>query len=76
MPTVGLPYEYRKNYGSLSRDIRHNLQATWIAELPFGRGKSLLPGGPAAMILGGWQLSSVLNAYTGSPFSATHRLLR
>ena len=71
VPTVGLPYEYRKNYGSLSRDIRHNLQATWIAELPFGKGKRLVPDGPTAAILGGWQLSSVVSAYTGSPFSAT-----
>ena len=71
VPTVGLPYEYPKNYGSPDRDIRHNLQASWITEPPFGKGKRLVPGGPTAAILGGWQVSSVLSAYTGSPFSAT-----
>ncbi|PWU05464.1 MAG: hypothetical protein C5B51_14470 [Terriglobia bacterium] len=71
VPTVGLPYAYRKNYGSLNRDIRHNLQVSWVAELPFGRGKHWVHDGPTATILGGWQLSSVLSAYTGMPFSAT-----
>jgi hypothetical protein len=71
VPTVGLPYAYRLNYGSLSRDIRHNLQATWIAELPFGSGKPWAPDGVAAKVLGGWQLNGVLSMYTGAPFSAT-----
>jgi hypothetical protein len=71
VPYVGLPYAYGKNYGNLSRDIRHNLQATWIIELPFGKDKPWLQAGTAARILGGWQISSVLSAYTGSPFSAT-----
>jgi hypothetical protein len=71
VPTVGLPYAYRLNYGSLSRDIRHNLQATWIGELPFGRGKRWIQNGPAAKVLGGWQLSGVLSMYSGPPFSAT-----
>src|SRR5262249_54849337 len=71
VPPVGLPYAYRKNYGSLNRDIQHNLQASWIAELPFGSGRRWASQGAMAKVVGGWQLSSVLSAYTGPPFSAT-----
>jgi len=69
-PPVGLPDYYELNYGDLSRDIRHNFQATGIVELPFGRGKRWAQSGPAAEVLGGWQISGLLSAYTGSPFTA------
>ncbi len=70
-PSIGIPYYYGLNYGNLSRDIRHNLNASWIAEAPFGKGKPWLAEGSAARILGGWQLSGVFSAYTGQPFTAT-----
>src|SRR5207248_372149 len=62
---------YGLNYGNLSRDIRHNFQASWIAEVPFGKGRRWIRGGPAAQIVGGWQISGLLSAYTGQPFTAT-----
>ena len=68
--TVGLPAYYQFNYGDLNRDIRHNLQVTAIFELPFGKDKPWIQSGPLAQIFGGWQINSVLSAYTGSPFTA------
>jgi len=70
-PSIGIPYLYDFNYGALSRDIRHNFNASWIAESPFGKSKRWLQSGLAGQIAGGWQLSSVLTAYTGQPFTAT-----
>ncbi len=35
----------------------HRFLATSIIELPFGRGRALLAGGPLSWIAGGWQLS-------------------
>jgi TonB dependent receptor len=67
-----IPAYYRsKNYGPLANDITHNLQATSIVELPFGRGKRWAQDGIAAKLLGGWQLSGVFSAYSGRPFTAT-----
>jgi hypothetical protein len=70
-PAVGHPDYYALNYGDLSRDTRHNFQASGIVELPFGRGKRWAQSGLAAHLLGGWQINSLLSAYSGSPFTAT-----
>src|SRR5437867_1014348 len=68
--TVGLPAYYRFNYGDLNRDIRHNFQATAIAELPFGKDKPWAQSGPLAQIAGGWQMNFLFSAYSGTPFTA------
>ena len=62
------------NYYNLGRsltdfDRTHNFQGTFIYELPFGRGKKYMTSGAASWILGGWQVSGLLSAYSGSPFS-------
>src|SRR5207244_361827 len=50
--------------------IRHNLQTTAIFELPFGKDKRWLQSGALARIVGAWQISALLSAYSGSPFTA------
>lgn len=51
-------------------DIRQRLTVSFLAELPFGKGKRFLNyGGPANWILGGWQTNGILTAQTGQPFS-------
>jgi hypothetical protein len=51
--------------------MRHQVNANWVAELPFGRGKRYLNHlGPAAeAILGGWQLSGLWRMTSGVPIS-------
>lgn len=55
--------------GSSDFDIRHNLSANYLFELPFGKNKLLF--GNAGRILdgfiGGWQMSSVMRYRTGLP---------
>ena len=68
-PLIGIPYLYNLNYGNTDQDIRHNLGVTWLIDLPFGKGQRWAANGPAAYILGGWQLSSVFTAHTGLPFT-------
>jgi len=70
-PQIGIPYLYDRNYGLLTRDIRQNLNITWILESPFGRQKRWLQNGFAGKIAGGWQLSGVISAYNGQPFTVT-----
>ncbi len=52
-------------------DRTHNFNASFAAELPFGKGKKWATSGAGAAILGGWQVNGLLTAYTGPPFSVT-----
>jgi len=50
-------------------DLRHNFNANWLVELPFGRGKEFgtdLPGW-ADQIVGGWQVTGVQRWRSGFP---------
>jgi hypothetical protein len=56
---------------STNIDVRHNLVANGVYELPFGRNKPFLASGPAASIFGGWQLAGIVTARTGLPVNIT-----
>jgi carboxypeptidase family protein/TonB-dependent receptor-like protein len=57
----------RANRGPTPFDVRHVFASDWIYELPFTRwaGNSK----PAALLLGGWQVSGVLSAQSGLPLN-------
>ena len=57
-------------------DMRHQVNANWVAELPFGRGKRFLTNmGPAGQaLLGGWQLSGLWRFTSGLPISVLNGL--
>lgn len=57
-------------YGNSDFDYRHRISATYVYELPFGKGKTMLQSGPAAWVLGNWTTSGVYTFYTGHPFQA------
>lgn len=57
------------NNAYLGFDRRHNFQMTYTYQLPFGKGKSMLTSGAGAWIAGGWQVTGLLSAYTGAPFT-------
>jgi hypothetical protein len=48
-------------------DLRHQVNANWIAELPFGKGKALGSNAHGAVeaIIGGWQLSGLARWTSG-----------
>ncbi|MBI4909877.1 MAG: TonB-dependent receptor [Acidobacteria bacterium] len=50
-------------------DLTHNLKATYIYELPLGKGKRWLTGGPATWVLGGWRLAGSHFYASGYPLS-------
>jgi hypothetical protein len=53
-----------------SFDVRHRFVASFLYELPFGRGRRFLNrDGLKNLILGGWQASGVLSLETGRPFT-------
>ncbi len=57
-------------------DMRHQLNANWVAELPFGKGKPFLTDvGPVGQaVLGDWQLSGIWRYTTGMPLSVLNGL--
>jgi hypothetical protein len=70
-PGVQIPQYYHLNRGPQSTDIQHMFSSSAVAELPFGEGKRWAQGGVASKLAGGWQLSTVITAHTGTPFTAT-----
>ncbi|HEY2866607.1 MAG TPA: hypothetical protein VGJ02_05905, partial [Pyrinomonadaceae bacterium] len=60
-------------FGPSDFDIRHLFNANAVVELPFGRGKWLGAGaaGWVNEIIGGWQVSGIVTARSGLPFSTT-----
>jgi len=52
-------------------DAKHQFNANWVAELPFGKGK-LVAGNAHGLldaIVGGWQLSGLFHLTSGLPFN-------
>jgi hypothetical protein len=52
-------------------DAKHQFNANWIAELPFGKGKLIGGNAHGALdaIIGGWQLSGLFRITSGLPFN-------
>ena len=60
-----------RNYARASFDRTLNFIQSYIYRLPFGGGQHFLSHGFAGKIVGGWQLSGILSARTGSPLTFT-----
>jgi hypothetical protein len=59
------------NYAWSDFDRRHALQATYVYELPFGKGKMFGGNVPRALdlVIGGWQVAGTFNWASGRPFT-------
>jgi len=66
-----VPSQYSKNRALSDFDRTHSFVAAASYELPFGKGKPYAGSGPAAWILGGWQLTPNISRYSGRPFIVT-----
>jgi len=68
------PIRQRDNYASSDFDVRHNINADVVWQLPFGRGHSLLGNISKAVdaVLGGWQLSGIFRWNTGLPATSPY----
>lgn len=62
----------RLNYGRTDFDRTHTVNANFVYELPFGKGKWFLnKGGWVEKVFGGFQFSSIINLSSGPPMSIT-----
>ena len=62
-------FNFKEFRGSSDFDMRHNISANFLYELPIGKNKMLFRDVPgwANQIIGGWQVSSVIRYTTGLP---------
>ncbi len=56
------------NYSNADYDVRHNLTADFIWEIPLKRKNRFTDA-----VFGGWSAGTILSAHTGTPFSVTNR---
>ncbi|MFN0101924.1 MAG: hypothetical protein ACKV2U_07520 [Bryobacteraceae bacterium] len=68
------PNNYGAFRGSSDFDIRHNVNANFLWELPFGRGKRFLSEatGVKQQLAGGWQISSIMRYRSGLPTAVAY----
>jgi hypothetical protein len=66
------PLRQRDNYSDSDFDIRHNINANAVWELPFGRGRSFFghAGKVTDALVGGWQMTGIFRWNSGLPISA------
>jgi outer membrane receptor protein involved in Fe transport len=70
-PAVLIPQYYGLNRGREATDIRSNFGSSIVIDLPFGKGKRWVQTGLGSKLAGGWQISGLVSAHTGLPFTAT-----
>jgi len=59
------PQGLSENYGSADYDVRHNLTASYIWDIPFKSSSRIVN-----QVVGGWSISGTIFARSGYPFSA------
>jgi hypothetical protein len=66
-------YDHRLNKGNSILDQRHVFVASALYNLPFGRGQRLGSNMNRGLdyVIGGWQLNTIVQSQTGTPFSVT-----
>lgn len=59
--------------GPTTFDIRNGIKATWIYQLPFGPGRTLLSSAHGALgkVVGGWEIAGVGRLQSGTPMNIT-----
>jgi hypothetical protein len=66
-PRIQYLPEKERNKGLAGYDRKHNLQAFWAWDLPFGKGERWAREGWTNALLGGWQLNGVVSVMSGTP---------
>jgi hypothetical protein len=64
-------YNLGRERGRSAFDFRHRFTASFLYELPFGKGRAMAIDNPVAnFVLGGWQVGGIFTVQTGFPLTA------
>jgi hypothetical protein len=65
------PLNIRTEWGRTYNDVRQRLVASYVYELPFGKGRRWLTNANRALdgVAGGWQVNGIWTAQSGLPFT-------
>ena len=65
------PWDINQMYGPADYDLRHQINAYWLVQLPFGRGQAIASNASGWLdaIIGGWQLGGTTRWTSGFPAS-------
>lgn len=63
--------DFQRNYARTDFDRKYTYVQSFVYELPFGVGRKWLSSGISAKVLGNWELSGILSAYSGTPLTIT-----
>lgn len=66
-------YNLRAERGLAAFDTRQRLVNTVVYQLPFGRSQKYLRYGVGSKVLGGWEISGIVTAQTGFPYTINLR---
>src|SRR5439155_11448564 len=63
------PYNIDRDKGPAATDLPHIFSASWVYDLPFGKGKQLSSSSSILNhIIGGWGLNGILSLSSGQPY--------
>jgi hypothetical protein len=68
---IATPADIERSWARTDQDRLHSLVESFLYQLPFGPDRQWLRDGALAHILGGWQLSGIFSAQSGSPIGIT-----
>ncbi len=64
-------YNLKNERGLSQFNVSHRLVGSFVYELPFGPGKTIVNQGLLSKIVGGWQLGGILTVAGGTPINGT-----
>jgi hypothetical protein len=68
---IATPADISLSWARTDQDRLHSLVESFVYQIPVGPGRRWLKDGPASQILGGWQVSGIFSAQSGSPIGIT-----
>ena len=69
--SIGTPIDFELSWGRSNFDRLHNYVVTALYELPWGPGHRWLSEGLLGKVIGGWQVSGIFVAQSGTPLNIT-----
>jgi hypothetical protein len=69
--TIATPADFEQSWARTDQDRLHSFVESFLVQLPFGPDRKWLRDGTLSHVLGGWQLSGIFSAQSGSPINIT-----